>query len=102
MGQNELSAVGLPAMSAPDTKRDIGAFEAILRWALGSMLGHMVFFTLLPAVPMTAWLWTELHAADALTPLTALVMLGLSIAAGLVAAYGLWRFYFKSRRLPPR
>jgi ABC-type sulfate transport system permease subunit len=43
-----------------------------------------------------------LHAVDALTPLTALVMLGLSVATGLVAAYGMWRFYFRSRRLPPR
>lgn len=102
MAQNELSAVGLPTMNTSGTKRDFGPIEMILRWVLGSMYGHMVFFTLLPAIPLTAWLWAKLHAVDALTPLTALVMLGLSIAAGMVAAYGLWRFYFKSRRLPPR
>lgn len=89
-------------MNAPSSERDVGAFEAIVRWALSSMFGHMAFFTLLFALPMTIWLCYELHAVDALTPLTGLIMLGLSVAGGLVAAYGLWRFYFKSRRLPPR
>lgn len=89
-------------MNVPGTKRDLGILETILRWALGSMFGHMVFFTLLPAAPMTVWLWAKLHAVDALTPATALVTLALSVSGGLVAAYGLWRLYFKSRRLPPR
>jgi mannose/fructose/N-acetylgalactosamine-specific phosphotransferase system component IIC len=89
-------------MNARSTKGDIGIFEAILRWALGSMFGHMAFFTLIVAVPLAIWLCAELHAVNALTLVTALVMLGLSIAGGLMAAYGLWRFYFKSRRLPPR
>lgn len=102
MAQRKLSAVSLPAVNTSGAKREFGSVEAILRWVLGSMFGHMVFFTLLPAVPMTAWLWAKLHAVDALTPLTALVMLGLSVATGLVAAYGMWRFYFRSRRLPPR
>lgn len=89
-------------MNARGRKQNIGICEAILRWALGSMFGHMVFFTLIVAVPLAIWLCAELHAVNALTPMTGLVMLGLSIAGGLVAAYGLWRLYFKSRRLPPR
>lgn len=102
MAQSELPAVGISAMNASGTKRPVGVVELVLRWALGSMFGHMVFFTLLPAVPMTVWLWAKLHAVDALTPLTALAMLALSLAGGLAAAYVLWRLYFKSRRLPPR
>ena len=72
-----------------------------MRWVLGSMFGHMVFFTLVFAVPMAVWLCAELHKVGRLTPINALVMLSLSVAGGLVAAYGMWTTYFKSRRLPP-
>ena len=77
-------------------------FEAAMRWALSSMFGHMVIFTLSVSVPMAIWLLYELHAASALRPITALVMLGLSLGTGLLTAYGMWILYFKSRRLPPR
>jgi hypothetical protein len=87
-------------MNAKDQKQT-GTFEAILRWALGSMFGHMAFFTVATAVPLAIWLLAELYEASALTPLNALAMLGLSIATGLATAYGLWRLYFRTRRLPP-
>ena len=72
-----------------------------MQWALRSMFGHMVFFTLSVAFPLTIWLLVELDGVDALTLVNGLVMTGLSLVCGLATAYGLWRFYFKSRRLPP-
>jgi hypothetical protein len=87
-------------MTAGGRNGQHGVFDVLMRWILASMSAHMLFFTLITAVPSAIWLRAELRAVDALTPLTALMMVGLSVAGGLAAAYGLWLFHFKSRRLP--